>query len=246
MQKSINTISANIASIIKNEVFKIPTSKQDEGAFSLGLKINAGLDYEKIVLGYESHAKAFIMAAFISCGTSNITIGGDLINKSGAGYHVQFVLSSKESANFLVDALCFIDIFTKIISRGKNFVVDISSFETVCDFLKALNLQNSLLLLENENAARNAKIKVNREINSAVYNLNKQQQAAEKQLEAINKLNETMGLDDLPEELKETAFLRLNNKELSSGEMADMLGITKSGLNNRLKKLIELSEMVDE
>jgi len=46
-----------------------------------------------------------------------------------------------------------------------------------------------------------------------------------------------MGLDALPQQLKEAAELRLNNQDATLSELGEMLGISKSGLNHRLKKL---------
>lgn len=53
-----------------------------------------------------------------------------------------------------------------------------------------------------------------------------------------------MGLDALPEELREIAYLRLENPELSLRELGEALDrpLTRSGVNHRLRRILEFAE----
>ena len=84
---------------------------------------------------------------------------------------------------------------------------------------------------------------VNRVVNCETANLAKTVNAAVKQINAIKKLKENGKFNDLPDNLKELANLRLENPEASLVELGQMLKepIGKSGVNYRLKTLINMS-----
>ena len=62
------------------------------------------------------------------------------------------------------------------------------------------------------------------------------------QIQAIEKLIKSGKINELSEDLKKTAYLRLDNPDMSLSELANIADfkITKSGLNHRLKKLMEI------
>jgi hypothetical protein len=68
--------------------------------------------------------------------------------------------------------------------------------------------------------------------------------ASAAQIEAIKKIIDAGAFEALPEKLRQTAGLRLQNPELSIKELADISTppVTKSCLNHRLRKLVELSD----
>ena len=68
--------------------------------------------------------------------------------------------------------------------------------------------------------------------------------ASMKQLEAIDKIENTIGLSALPPDLEEVAILRLANPEESLTDLLKLstLNLTKSGLNHRLRKLISIAD----
>ena len=85
---------------------------------------------------------------------------------------------------------------------------------------------------------------VNRRLNCDSANLDKAVGAAQEQMEAIRKLREAGLLEQLPDKLQLTAALRLEYPELSLSELAESFDppVTKSCLNHRLRKLVELAK----
>ena len=83
---------------------------------------------------------------------------------------------------------------------------------------------------------------VNRTTNFETANINKTAQAAARQTEAIRRIVRTSGMESLGEDLREVARLRLENPDMSLREMAGRLGITRSGVNHRIQKLLELAQ----
>ena len=72
--------------------------------------------------------------------------------------------------------------------------------------------------------------------------------AAQEQMEAIRRLQETELLEQLPDKLQETAALRLEYPELSLSELAAEFDppVSKSGLSHRMKKLEALAQSMRE
>ena len=85
---------------------------------------------------------------------------------------------------------------------------------------------------------------INRKVNCDTANVEKTVNAAMAQIEAIRSLAESGALDGLGEKFKETARLRVENPEASIAELAGMCDppVTKSCLNHRLRKIIELAK----
>ena len=84
---------------------------------------------------------------------------------------------------------------------------------------------------------------VNRKVNCDTANVTKTVEAAQEQLEAIRALEKKGTLSVLPEKLRETARLRMENPELSLSQLAAASSppVTKSCLNHRLKRLMEIA-----
>ena len=85
---------------------------------------------------------------------------------------------------------------------------------------------------------------VNRRVNCDAANLDKAVEAAQEQIEAIHRLEERGMLDELPPKLRATAEVRLAHPELTLSQLAEALDppVTKSCLNHRLRKLMELGK----
>ena len=88
---------------------------------------------------------------------------------------------------------------------------------------------------------------VNRQTNCLSANISKTVSANMKQLEAIDIIDSTIGIDSLPSELQDVVLLRLANTEESLSELVRLNpNLTKSGLNHRFRKLIKLAEELKE
>ena len=65
--------------------------------------------------------------------------------------------------------------------------------------------------------------------------------AVEKHIDAINLIESTISLEELSDGLREVAISRREFNEDTLEELAERLNITKSCLNHRLRKLVEIS-----
>ena len=91
-----------------------------------------------------------------------------------------------------------------------------------------------------ERSVRNS---VNRQTNCISANIDKVVDASNRQLEAIKTIEQFAGLDSLPPKLKEVALLRKENPTESLDELVKILDqtVTKSGLNHRFRKIINIA-----
>ena len=80
-------------------------------------------------------------------------------------------------------------------------------------------------------------------MNCDTANVTKMVDAAAAQIETIERIKAAGGFEALPDRLKQTATLRLENPELSIKELADISvpPVTKSCMNHRMRKLAEIA-----
>ena len=88
----------------------------------------------------------------------------------------------------------------------------------------------------------------NRAMNCDMANVNKTLDAAMEQCEAIEILQDAGRLEFLPKQIKETALLRLQYPELSLVQLAERCDppVTKSCINHRMRKIMEIARELDE
>ena len=76
--------------------------------------------------------------------------------------------------------------------------------------------------------------------------MDKTYSASARQVAAIAAISDTQGLGSLPEELEELARLRLDHPDMTLRELGQRLGITRSGVNHRLQRLLQMGEKILE
>lgn len=124
----------------------------------------------------------------------------------------------------------------------------IKDVNTIQDLLALMGANKCVLDLSNEIVTRELRNKVNRQVNCINANINKTVEASLKQVNAINTIINTIGLESLPEDLQEIAVLRLANQEESLDELIKLstIQLTRSGLNHRFRKLIKIASTLEE
>jgi hypothetical protein len=158
------------------------------------------------------------------------------------GYHLEFVCASLEQANQLVDTLLIFDIKAKIVQRKKYQVVYIKESEEIVELLNVIGAHISLMNLENLRILKDMRNSINRRVNCEAANITKTVNAATKQIDDIEYIKEHYGFENLTENLREMAILRLELPEATLSELGQNLNIGKSGVNHRLRKLSELAD----
>ena len=189
--------------------------------------------------------RSYVKGAFVACATSNIVIK-NYNNDRGSGYRLEFVFNFDKIAEDFLKLLSNFDITAKITTRKNSPIVYIKEYQLICDTLALVGANKAVLDLQNEAAIRELRNNVNRQNNCLNANLNKTVQASVKQLNAIKNIQDNMGLESLSENLMELALLRLANPEATLEELRQLSTqkLTKSGVNHRFAKIIEISDNI--
>lgn len=192
---------------------------------------------------FEVCAAAFLRGAFLTCG--NITA-------PESEYHLEFNVShknlSEDLCKLIYETTEFVGgraIIPKSVSRRGAYVVYIKDSEDISDFLTLMGAGNASMAVMQVKILKDYENAKNRQINSQLANTDKIVSAAAKQVQAINILSENGRLGSLSEELQEVAEIRKQYPLASLKELCTYFEtpISKSGLNHRLNKLIELADI---
>ena len=177
---------------------------------------------------------AFLRGVFIACGT---------ISSPEKNYHLEFSVSYKKLCNDLIQLLDEVGFAPKYVKRKSSHIVYFKVSEKIEEFLTLVGAMNSTLELMGIKMHKDMVNHVNRRVNFENANLSRTVDAAIVQVEAIEKIERTVGLESLPAPLAEMAKLRRDNPEVSLSELADMTDppLTRSGVNHRLKRLVEIA-----
>jgi len=174
----------------------------------------------------ESKVRQYVSDVFLSSANGSIK----------HGYQIDFTFDDLENAQNYCDILAAYDVFPKLTHRGDLIIVYIKSREDICNLLALVGATKALYELNNEIALRELRSSANRRANCDSGNIAKQVATAKEQVEAIKKLD----LNSLDIKLKEVAIARLDNPEASYEELAEKLGISKSCLVHRIRKLMSI------
>ena len=135
----------------------------------------------------------------------------------------------------------------KTIERKKGFVAYLKEAEKISDFLSIAGAHRALLKFEDVRIIRDMRNSVNRLVNCETANLNKTISAAIRQVDNIRFIENSIGLDKLPEKLREIARLRVEYQDVTLKELGEMVStgnVSKSGVNHRLRKIDEIADVL--
>lgn len=136
----------------------------------------------------------------------------------------------------------------KSVSRNSSYITYFKQSDQIEDFLTLIGAPVAAMNIMTAKMEKDLRNSVNRRLNCDTANLDKAVEAAQEQLEAIHKLRDRGTLETLPEKLRQTAELREIHPELTLSELAEEFHppITKSCLNHRLRKLVELASQLEK
>jgi DNA-binding protein WhiA len=189
------------------------------------------------VLEEECCRPSFLRGAFLAGGS---------VTDPAKRYHLEMVTDHFKVSRETYSLLLEMGFEPKEAKRKGNFVLYFKQSSAIEDFLTTIGAPLSAMLLMSQKVEKDMRNSINRKVNCDTANVTKMVDAAILQIEAIEKIAESSGLDSLPDKLRETAELRLNNPELSLTELAEIISVSKSCLNHRLRKLVELSAKAEK
>jgi DNA-binding protein WhiA len=221
-------------------VLQCPASFAPTALKELGLLKRGGTDIREGIAAKlvkdEACMISYIKGAFLGGGSCTLPTG------SGVGYHLEIVFSDRKTAWDFCAILAEFEVVAKLALRKETFVVYLKSKELISDFLSVIGAENSLKKFNAFLAKRDAANNDNRAKNCMSGNADKSAIAAVKQVVAIQKIKEKTHFKDLSEDLRALAKARLENPTLSLRELSEKLDASKSCLNHRMRRLMEIAE----
>ncbi|MBT2583701.1 DNA-binding protein WhiA [Planococcus sp. ISL-109] len=181
--------------------------------------------------------RAYLRGAFLA--------GGSVNNPETSSYHLEVYSSYRDHAESLVNLMNHFQLNGKMIERKKGFVTYLKEAEKISDFLNLTGAHVAMLKFEDVRILRDMRNSVNRLVNCETANLNKTIDAALRQIENIRFIDQVIGIDQLPDRLKEIARLRVEHQDVTLKELGEMVSagkVSKSGVNHRLRKIDEIAE----
>lgn len=215
----------------------IPQKKELEHLFT-GLKYapDAPLsDINTAMFRCPNCQAAFVRGVFLSAGT---------VTNPDKSYHLELSLQSAGLAANLTALLAECSLEPKSMLRKNENVLYYKDSENIENFLAYIGANTAAFTIMNKKIERELRSGANRLANGELANLGKTVAAAGDQIAAINALKASGELGKMPDELRTTALLRLKHFDATLSELAALHDppITKSGVNHRLKKIMQYAD----
>lgn len=254
---SMQTENEEIAKLYKKLIKKYCNVKCDIRVSPKGRSFSANIDEKSDcdkILGVFGHTdkgslkinhanfdcseccRAFLAGAFLSCGT---------ISDPKKDYHLEFTVAFMNLSKTLITFLEEIELKPKHSVRKGYNIIYFKGSGAIEDCLYLMGASSAMFEMMNVEIVKDFRNKANRTANCETANIDKTVRASYIHIEAIDKIERTKGLDYLKKDLKEMAVLRRDNPEASLAELSKLSGMSRSGVNHRLKRIVEIAESIN-
>lgn len=202
-----------------------------------GRLVLSGRPVNTLLIKNSCCARAFLRGAFLCVGS---------MSDPEKSYHMEFVCTSREQAQQIQTIIQEFQIDAKIIKRKKYDVVYLKEGAGIVDLLNVMEAHVSLMNLENLRIVKEVRNSINRRVNCETANISKTVNAASKQIEDILLIRDRYGFENLPENLRAMALVRLEYPDAALKELCGYLDppVGKSGVNHRLRRLSEIADKI--
>ncbi len=178
---------------------------------------------------------AFLRGAFL---------GGGALTDPHKTYNIEFSAHSLRIHDEFKQLLQEMGLGYRSISKKNSYVLYSKNSDIICDSLAYMGAYGTQMEILNLKIEREVRSEIIRTSNGETANMDKVMEASSRHISAIGKIYDTIGFDGLSDELRELAILRMEFKDLSLDQLGKKLTppLSKSGVNHRLKKLLEIAE----
>lgn len=201
--------------------------------FGLSVHENVTLHLNRGVLEDDCCYFAFIRGALLA--------GGSVIDPEKR-YHLELSTTHRKICSETYSVLLDMGFMPKEIAHNGSYVLYFKQSNQIEDFLTAVDAPICAMKIMEAKIEKQMRNQVNRLCNCDDANTDKVVEAAQRQIAAIETLQASGRFDTLPAKLQEVALLRLQQPEAALLELAERLNLTKSAINHRMRKIMELSK----
>jgi len=194
---------------------------------------------EGIVYACESCSVHFLKGLFI---------GGGYVSEPTKESRLELRIRNKELAEDIEGLLSMIMLPPNMTVRRGKPVLLYKKSTSIENFLGFIGADTAVLELMSEKPVKELRNNTNRRLNLETSGINRSIKTAVKQTAAVKALCDSGLINGLSAELKATAMLRLEYSSLSLEQLAlkHEPPITKSGLNHRMEKIMELAKKLEK
>lgn len=184
-----------------------------------------------LILANEEYLKGAMRGYLIYCG---------YLKDPEKEYAIDYFIDSEEGADELYELLIALGKkASKTIKKSKNLVY-LRNAEDILDILVNVGAMQSFFKFEEITMIKDLKNRTIREMNWEVANETKTLNSANRQLHMIDYIENIYGLENLTPGLREIVDFRRRYPESSFQEIAEYIGISKSGVKNRFRRIENL------
>lgn len=208
---------------------------QSPAAKDFLLSLDEGLDTARF-MRCPGCSRAFLRGLFLA--------GGYITNPTKA-YRLE--LSLGERAPMISDFLLKeFSLSAKLLRRREEVLLYYKDSTAIEEMMTLLGMGGATFHLMNSKIEKQFRNEANRRANCEAGNINRSVEAASRTTLVLRRLKEEKLLSSLPDELEDAAKIRLEHPEASLSQLAAMMTppITKSGLNHRLKRIMEYAALL--
>lgn len=180
-------------------------------------------------------SRCFLKGVYINCG---------YFSNPNQKYSVELHIHNRAITNLVIMMMRFQGIDPLITEHKDKDVVYLSDGDRVTEFLGIIGASTALMEFEAVRVQHEMNALVNRQTNCDLGNTKRQTEAGLKRRELFFKLEQSDEHKKLTPELMEVVKLHNANPGLSIAQLGALMDppISKSGMNHRLQKLMEIAE----
>lgn len=232
------------SSQLQKEIYQLKIQPPDFQHFLRDLAIPLGFRFT-----IDCKSELFLQLVKLNCCKAaylrGSLLGGGIISNPQKNYHLELISGSQSTAEAVISVLADFDLHAKYLERKNSYSAYLKDAQSISEVLTITGAHSCMLELENARMLKDIRNTVNRQINFENANIDKVVRSAMAQIENIQLIAQYQGLDSLSPPLQEAAHLRLSYPEAPLSELASMSnGLSRSGINNRLRKLAEIADSI--
>ena len=235
--------NGNIVSLVERLLLEVSGITSEIDYQAGGYRIEFLNNPDNYIMQYKHLGGVFDCKDCASCFLRGIFLVKGTVNAPDKERHLEIYIGSKSATDSISDIISECISPPKTVERKGKYSLYFKDTDSICDFLNLIGASSAAFDIINAQIEGNIRSDTIRKVNCETANIKKTTLAASAQCAVIENLMESGRFKQMPDELRTTASLRLENRLLSISELAALHDppLTKSGLNHRLRKIMEFA-----
>lgn len=196
-----------------------------------GMYVNNGIDTSLFIS--DDDRREFLKGVFIACGYMYDPV---------KSYCIEFRFGNAGNADAFAEYLREMELEARVRQLNSSTIVYLKRFDDVQALLAYCGAGKFAAELSERSARKDMKQMAQRAANCDMANSTRTYAAAQEQIAAIDRITSAKGLGSLSPALLEAARLRLDNPDSTLRDLSDISGISRSTLDKRLRRIMNIAE----